>query len=278
MNEINVPCCSLMEEWDVLLKEFMGLACAPSVAGQISFYTLLTEFAAAEKQADGRQAAQSIQDKTDFGRLLGGYDKEFRRWRKEQITSAEDFNLVDLLDLVRDENRHSNVLAWLLNGDVYHATHSQGDLGFRIFLKELGLPVNYADGDYRVGREIQGTESRIDIEIREPGRFIIHIEVKIGAGQGKAQLEREWRDLERKADSYNIADERHIHAFYLTPGGEDPSGDQRFKPISWEQMADVFDEFGKYAKAESVRWFALHYAHALRKFIVQHHEEENSDA
>jgi hypothetical protein len=237
---------------------------------------LLTEFAAADKKADGRQTAQSKQDKTDFTWLLEGYDKEFRRWREEQITSAEDFNLVELLDLVRDENRHSNVLAWLLNGDVYHATHSQGDRGFRVFLKELGLPVDYADGGYRVEREVQGAESRVDIEVGAPERFIIYIEVKIGAGEGKDQLEREWRDLERKANRYNVAD-NHIHAFYLTPGGENPS-DRHFRPISWEQMAHVFDEFGKYAKAESVSWFARHYAQALRKFIVPHHEEENSDA
>jgi hypothetical protein len=277
MNEINVPCCSLVVEWDALLKEFMHLACARSVAGQISFYTLLTEFAAADKQADGRQIAQSKQDKTDFTRLLEGYYKEFRRWREEQIISAEDFNLIELLDLVRDENRHSNVLAWLLNGDVYHATHSQGDRGFRVFLKEVDLPAVYADGPYSVEREVQGAESRVDIEVRKPGKFIIYIEVKIGAGEGKAQLEREWRDLERKAARYNVP-EKHIHAFYLTPGGKNPSPNSPFRPISWKQMAHVFAEFGNCAKAESVSWFAQHYAEALRKFIVPHHEEEDSDA
>ncbi|MCY3019474.1 MAG: PD-(D/E)XK nuclease family protein [Planctomycetota bacterium] len=228
-----------------------------------------------DKRTEASQAAQAEQDQGEFRRLLEGYDREFRRWREQQVTRADDFSLVELLSLVSDENRHSDVLAWLLSADVYRATHSQGNLGFRIFLAELGLPAHYADGDYSVEREVPGKESRVDIEVRGYGEFIIDIEVKIGAGEGEAQLPREWCDLAQRAESC-VVPEAHVHALYLTRNGELPSY-PRFRPISWGQIASVFDKFGEQAKAESVRWFAGHYAKALRKFIVQQQYEENGD-
>jgi hypothetical protein len=233
----------------------------------IGFETLLTEYDAAERQDHVRQLAEQQQEESDFRRLLEEYEKEFRLWRKKQVTAAEDFNLVELLGIVHDENRHSNVLAWLLDGDIYSATHSQGDLGFRTFLKEVSLPSHYADGTYEVGREVQAEESRIDIEILAQKRFVIHIEAKIGSGEGTAQLEREWRDLRRKAETCGVS-KGHIHAFFLTPAGEKPSHDD-FRPISWFQIAHIFEEFARDARAESVRWFANHYAQALRKYVVQ---------
>ena len=259
------------------MTEFTRLSCTEVGSEPSGFETLLTGFVEAEKLVRAREVAEAKDDEANFGRLLEGYDDVFRRWRERQVTVAEDFNLVDLLGLVRDENRHSDVLAWLLDADVYRATHSQGNRGFRAFLREVGLPEHYANGDYRVGREIQGGESRVDIEVVSLRRFVLHIEVKIGAGEGKAQLERERGDLKERARRFDVVEEADIHAFYLTPGGDTPSH-PAFKPISWNQMAHVFEEFAKEAKAESVRWFAGHYALALCKFVVQRREEEARNA
>jgi hypothetical protein len=244
---------------------------------QTAFETLLTGFVGAERRTSDSGRAEAKGDKADFRSLLDGYDEVFRRWRARQATAAEDFNVVELLGITRDENRHSDVLAWLLDADPYRATHSQANQGFRAFLRELELPAHYASGDYKVGREIQGAESRVDIEIAARGRFVIHIEVKVGSGEGASQLEREWRDLQRTADRYEITNEEHIHALYLTPLGEEPSH-KRFRPISWQQMTHVFEEFAKESVAESVRWFASHYALALHRYVIWRREEEIHNA
>jgi len=278
MSTVSVSPADLVKQWDELLSEYARLDSETRDPDKKSFEKLLTDFATVVREADTRQAAESKQDEEDFKGLLDGYAEAFKLWREQQVALADDFNLVELLGLTSDENRHSDVLAWLLNSDIYQATHSQGNLGFKVFLRELGLPGDYADCDYRVGREVQGAESRIDIELFAPGKFIIGIEAKIGAGEGEDQTPREWRDLRRKACRSNVP-HANIHAFYLTPGGEKPSDpDSKFTPISWGLIAQVFEEFGKQAKADSVRWFARHYADALRKFIVQQPEKENSDA
>ena len=180
----------------------------------------------------------------------------------------------ELLGMISDENRHSNVLAWLLSSDIYRATHSQGSLGFQIFVEELGLPREYAKAiRYTVGREVRGRDSRIDIEILSASEFIIHIEAKIDACEGEEQLKREWSDLNRKANQCNVFDRNHIHAFYLTRRGDAPPKESNFRPLSWETIANVFEKFGSHAKADSVRWFALHYARALRRFIVLNNDK-----
>ena len=76
---------------------------------------------------------------------------------------------------------------------TWHAR--EGSLGFRFFLEEFGLPVKYADGKYRVRREVSGDESRIDVEVAERRKFVIHIENKIWSAEGDDETNREWRDL-----------------------------------------------------------------------------------
>ena len=277
MNDLSTSSSPLTKEWAMLLKEFARPPMKALGRDEPDFERLLTGFLGAEKKSVVREAAQAKSDEREFETLLGGYVDVFLHWRKLQTTRADDFNLIELLGLVSDENRHSNVLAWLLNSDIYHATHSQGNLGFKIFLDELKLSTDYADGPYFVGREVQGRESRVDIEIFSPCKFIIHIEAKIDSGEGVAQLKREWSDLGRRAksDQCNVPNE-NVYAYFLTRRGETPSN-SNFKPLSWETIAKIFENFSVQAKAESVRWFARHYAEALRKYIVLNNDKESGN-
>jgi len=202
-------------------------------------------------------------------KLLNGYEERLSAWRKSEETSASDFNLLETLNIARDEIRHSRMLAWLLDYRIEGAgTHAQGKLGFSLFLQKLGLNMGYAKANYFVSREVKGNSSRVDVEISAIGQFIIHLENKIFSEEATNQADREdqtvreWRDLQRRAGHLRVKRE-HVHGFFVTLLGDKPSS-EHFIPITWHQLADVFDEFAEQAKPAQVSLFAKHYAKALR--------------
>jgi hypothetical protein len=186
--------------------------------------------------------------------------------------------LMHVLGLTNNEIRHTMVLAWLLDHDIQKlGTHAQGNLGFRLFLKEFDLPIEYAAHKYRVSREAVGDESIVDVEIVCRGEFLIHIENKIWSKEGVDQTNREWSDLQRKAVELNVS-ERNVHAFFLTPDGAKPRN-RNFTPIRWVCIANILERFAEQAKPQDVKLFASHYAWGLRRFIViQSSEDDDAKA
>jgi hypothetical protein len=202
-----------------------------------------------------------------FSQLLKGYERACERWRKNQEATAEDFNLLDVMKVTTDELRHSMLLAWLLDHRLnVYGTHAQGSLGFRRFLKEFGLPVEWAKEQYSVHREVSGDRSRIDVRIQAPGFFIIDIENKIRANERDDQTRSEWDDLQAKAKELNIAT-ANVRAFFLTPDGKQPKS-KDFRPVKWKQIARILEKFAEEAKPRAVRFFARHYAEALHRFVI----------
>ena len=242
--------------------------------------TSKTEAKAREDEAD-----EAKHNRPAFELLLAGHREALKRWKTAQKDKADDFNLMDVMGLTDKENAHSDVLAWLLDHDMFNfGTHAQDNLGFRLFLEAVGLPSEFADCEYRATRESSSDESRIDIEIAHPGKFVIYIENKIWANEGNDQTEREWRDLERRAEELGCPDNRF--AFYLTPKGAKPSS-KKFRPISWRKIAKVFDHFAADIKARTtvdgaltVALFATHYAAVLRRHIAPKttNREKSDDA
>ena len=224
--------------------------------------------------AETAEAAQTARLLPDF---FQGYKQAIDRWRQDQESKADDFNLFAVMELTGSELRHSMILAWLLDWDMTsHGTHAQGNLGFRLFLEEFKLPVEYAEGSYLVQRERSGDEARIDVEVAEPRNFVIHIENKIWSGEQIHQTKREWHDLEKRAESLDCPLDRR-HAFYLTPDGKSPLN-KNFRAISWRRIADIFKRFESEAKAPEVKLFARHYAKVLKRRIIQRtRKEENND-
>lgn len=210
--------------------------------------------------------------------LLADYGKAREEWMKGQETTADDFNLVEVLQATHDELRHSAMLAWLLDHRMDHyGTHAQASLGFQLFLKKLGLPVAYAEkNNYWVRREVAGEMSRVDVEVAARDYFIIHIENKLQAEEGEEQTSREWEDLLRRAKDLAIP-QKAVHALFLTPDRKPPQN-PKFKAISWSSIACVLEEFSIRAKAGDVRLFAAHYARALREVInAEYHRQENQN-
>jgi hypothetical protein len=210
--------------------------------------------------------SESAGDPNDFAELLGGFERAAALDDVQQVETAGDFNLLDVLHFSGDELRHSRALAWILDRNrLRHGTHCQGPLGFKLFLDQFGLPGWYADQKYGVRREVCGDESRIDLEIGCRSQFLIHIEVKMWAGEGHRETEREWSDLNRRARELRLPIENRVHAFYLTPSGS-VAGSEFFTPISWLPVARIFEKFAELARPEDVRLFARHFARCIDRF------------
>jgi hypothetical protein len=206
--------------------------------------------------------------------LLLGYNQAVERHRQQQEQTADDFNILEVMHLTGNEVRHSMMLGWLLDHDLRKlGTHAQGNLGFRLFLAEFGLPLTYAESEYWVGREIAGDESIVDIEVACRCGFLIHIENKISASEGPDQTDREWADVNRRAESLKA---RNVHALFLTPRGR-AATNPKFQAISWGSVARVLENFAEQAKPADVKLFAAHYARTLRRFIVTRSYVEEQD-
>jgi hypothetical protein len=206
-----------------------------------------------------------------FAALIGSFRAAFDSYRQGQQDRADDFNILEVMNLTYKEIRHSMMLAWLLDHDLRRrGTHAQGSLGFRLFLAEFGLPLWYADERYWVRREAVGQTSIIDVEIGSRSRFLIHIEIKVWAAEGIDQTEREWDDLSQRAVELGVDPESpnpRVHALYLTPSGVSPIS-PRFRPVSWLAIARILERFSAMVAPQDVKLFSAHYARALRRYIA----------
>lgn len=228
------------------------------------FRALLDGYAA--RRGEAAPAPEAL-----FRDLLDGFRGKFQAWRKSEENSASDFNLLDTLQIFGEEVRHSMMLAWLLDRRIERAgTHAQGNKGFLLFLKELGLDERYAESEYLVRREVRGDESIVDIEIAARGRFVIHIENKIYSEEGEDQTEREWRDLQERARDLGVKLSR-AHGFFITLSGDPPTS-KHFEELGWNRIASILDAFAEQAKAPEVSMFASHYARALRRMTIEQPE------
>ena len=239
----------------------------------------LTSLLGGFSAANQRVAEQSKHQLADLCVLLTRFKEELQKWAKSQESEAETFNLFEVLGVAADEVRHSTVLAWLLDHRIERAgTHAQGNLGFHLFLKEMGLPPEYAETQYWVRRERAGDESRVDVEVAARGRFVIHIENKIHSAEGPDQTDREWADLLRRAEQIGIdpaSKPSRVHAFFITLGG-DKAENENFRPVRWSEIARVLDRFSVQAQPPDVKLFAAHFARALRALRADRFQEERS--
>ena len=190
---------------------------------------------------------------------------------------ARRFTFFHFIDL--DENRMSDVFAYLLNPDE---THGQGELFLREFLSDVPLKW-LPESDWsrvRIGREvitsrIENWNRRIDIEIAfqvANSWAAIAVENKPWAGDQDQQLSDYARHLESMYDG-------HFKLIYLTPNGEDPSEysikrEKREKLENAGKLANAsirnwasdkgwLQRAESKVKSERVRWFVSDFRKAL---------------
>jgi len=231
-------------------------------------------FAELRSRSVDQARATAHDSRQKFHRFVVGFSFASQQWAEGQRGKADRFNVLDVLGLKTHEMSHSRMLAWLLDGNYRsHGTHAQGSLGFQLFLEQLRLPTEMAKGPYVVRREVVGDNSRIDIEIASRGRFVIHIEVKILAPEGADETAREWDGVCKRAAELGV-EYGGIIALYLTPCGHKPRHD-KFRSVTWQQVATVFNRFADEAQAGDVSLFARHYARTLERFIIEINNEES---
>jgi len=126
---------------------------------------------------------------------------------------ATHFNVFDFIQ--PDENRLSDVLAWLLDP---HETHGQGDLFLGLMFKQLGL-VSSKTTDAKVQREapthgIEKYRRRMDVLV-EAGAWLV-IENKVDSSEQPEQVKDYLEHLHRCSGG------RKHTLIYLTPNGRPP--------------------------------------------------------
>ena len=157
-------------------------------------------------------------------------------------STAERFNVFEVLRLERRENYHSRFIASLLHPE---GVHDQGSTFLAVFLEKLnehGRKLEYQNHSLsgaQVTPEQQIDNGRIDLVIRL-GNAWIAIENKIDAVEGESQIRRYREWLER-----NQSDPSKRCLIFLTPNGREPSSDDSdievvFRPILLS-YADVLD-------------------------------------
>jgi hypothetical protein len=190
--------------------------------------------------------------------------------RLEEI--AQEFNIFEVLDAVRQELRHSSFLAWLLDPT---GNHGLGDYFLKRFLWRTAALARERDietispievdtldlTDVTVRREWRN----IDIVISsESHRFVCAIENKVESSEHGDQLCRYLTTCKTAFPEY-----RH-HFVFLTPWRTEPSCHE-WVPVGYDTVAHLVErviDAKQGTLGDEVRLFLQHYASMLRRHIV----------
>jgi hypothetical protein len=192
----------------------------------------------------------------------------------EHLESLLDqFNIFEAVGMVRQEIRHSNFLAFLLNPT---ASHRLGDIFLKTFLKRLlveadnaavsPIEIDIADlTDTEVRREWRN----IDILVVSPqSKMLCAIENKVDSGEHSNQLQR-YRNIVLG----EFKDFKKIFA-YLTPTGIIPYGtedQQHWLPYSYGSVARLIDYLcSRYSSTIGSEVYTLmqHYSTLLKRHLM----------
>ena len=172
-------------------------------------------------------------------------------------------NVWQTAGLKNDEVRHSKVLKWFLDcrGD-----HGQGNTILLQLLKELPLLEKYQPKRYFTTEEccpLGSQESRVDIEI-DADEFLLFIEIKINATEGKDQLQRYIDIAQAKAKN------RDWLIVYLTRDGKLPekyNAHKNLKGMSWMGISKILSEYTKNSEVNNrSAWLVKQFADHIKNF------------
>jgi hypothetical protein len=215
----------------------------------------------------GGQLDEVAGDFDALERLIVG-DPDFERLE----TLLAEFNVFEAIGVVRQELRHSDFLAFLLDPQQ---NHGLGDAFVTRFLQKaiahaprIGLPVSPVKLDLwdlegiAVLREWQS----IDILLLDADhRFATIIENKIGSEEHSRQLERYYTAVQTQYPDWAIL------ALYLTPDGDMPEGDERYLACGYAVVHDVCEELlarRASTMGSDVQVLLRHYIQMLRRHIL----------
>ncbi len=215
-----------------------------------------------EEGLDPRKALEKlVLDNEDLARL-------------EELTSQ--FNIFEALGVVRQEIRHSNFLAWLLNPAQ---SHGLGDSFLRGFLLKTSVKVSEGGSntispiDVDVW-DLSATDVRrewknIDITLLDKSnKFVCVIENKIYSAEHSGQLCR-YRELVQKEFP-----EYTGHYVLLNVSGEKPS-DGAYVGVTYDEVCDVIERLLKMRAStmgNDVATALTHYVTMVRRRVMPDEE------
>ncbi|WP_208099195.1 PD-(D/E)XK nuclease family protein [Nostoc sp. 106C] len=189
------------------------------------------------------------------------------------------FNIFEAIGVVRQEIRHSNFLAFLLNPSQ---NHRLDDIFLKQFLKRVLLdtnkptninypPISSVDIDIAdlTDAEVKREWQNIDIFIHSPcNKLVCAIENKVDSGEHSDQLERYRTIIDNQYSNY-----RKI-LIYLTPEGRKPS-DDNWRIYKYSNLAEIIDSICKSYKSilgADVYTLITHYSTLIRRHIMSDSE------
>jgi hypothetical protein len=185
------------------------------------------------------------------------------------------FNIFEAIDAVRQELRHSDFLAFLLNPSE---NHGLGDIFLKKFLMRVptdadnpSLSAIEIDVSNLQGAEIRREWRNIDILIHvhdSVSRLVCAIENKVYTTEHSDQLRRYREIVNREFAGYRLI------FIYLTPEGDIPS-DETYIPFSYTEIAKLVDNVHQTYKSildSEVYTLMAHYTTMLRRHIVSDSE------
>jgi len=181
------------------------------------------------------------------------------------------FNLFEAIGVVRQELRHSDFLAYMLDPA---RPHGLGDAVLKRLLTRVLLdtpacarPLSLIDVDvWDLGQTMVSREtSNIDLLLEcEPHKLAIVFENKIDTTEHDGQLQRYHQQVTAARRGWNVV------GIYLTPDGDKPT-DDRYLAASYGQIAEAIDHVVDRRAStigQDVRLVASHYSDMLRRYIV----------
>ena len=187
---------------------------------------------------------------------------------------SKRFNIFESAGLTRQEIRHSNILAFLLDPNEAHGLKSSLLKGLLDYCASntphhefAPTPLNITTSEFE-DIQITREENRFDVlGVSNPNKFLFVIENKIGSGEGRDQLET-YRNKINSTIRYNQYKKLFI---YLTINGEDPSEEGWWTPLSYSVVLDLLEK--SYAKhkddlTDDADIFIRHYIDLIRRYIL----------
>lgn len=191
----------------------------------------------------------------------------------EQLEAGlADFNIFEAVGAVRQEMRHSDFLAFLLDPQQ---SHGLGDAFATRFLQRAlqsapraEIPVSPIELDLwnLDGATVLREWQNIDLVLfAEQVHLAVIIENKIDSREHSRQLERYLAIIHRQYPSWRVL------PIFLTPDGELPQSDQRFIPCTYTTVRSVCEELLRgrgSTMGSAVRVLIEHYIQMLERHIV----------
>lgn len=186
-----------------------------------------------------------------------------------------EFNIFEALGAVRNELRHSDFLAFLLNPSEKHGL---GDLFLKRFLTRVlsvadEPPVSPVTIDVvdLSGAVVERESQNIDILIHDASSGLVCvIENKVFSGEHSDQLNRYWNIVQRRFPTAKII------PVFLTPEGIPPANeDSRYIPFSYAELSALMDRVRQSQESmlgADVNTMIRHYVTMLGRHIVTESE------